>query len=169
MHIIESTRQRLLALSQSQLALCLNDLFSLKRELGLTIARDVMDENVVRALTMKLKKMESVDVSKHEWFTYWLIVVREDNVGAGFVGFKSYLNEQGSTEIGYGIAAAYQNKGLMSEAIRVLIDWAFSHPFCRTITATEVHNPASRRLLEKLGAELVEQDANSTSWKISRS
>ena len=87
----------------------------------------------------------------------------------GFVGFKGYPNEQGATEIGYGIAAAYQNKGYMSEAVRALIDWAFSHPFCRAITATEVYNPASRRLLEKLGAELVEHDAKSTSWKISRS
>jgi RimJ/RimL family protein N-acetyltransferase len=169
MQIIESAHQRLLALSRSQLALCLNDLPALERELSLPIARDVIDENVVRALTMKLKKMESADVSRHEWFTYWLIVIREENIGAGFVGFKGYPNKEGSTEIGYGIAAAYQNKGYMSEAVRALIDWAFLHPFCKTITATEVQNPASRRLLEKLGAELVEQEGNSTSWKISRS
>jgi len=168
MQIIESARLRLLALSQSQLALCLSDLSALERELNLPIARDVIDENVVRALNMKLKKMAGMDVSRHEWFTYWLIVIKEENIGAGFLGFKGYPNEHDSTEIGYGIASAYQNKGYMSEAVRALIDWAFSHPFCRIITATEVHNPASRRLLEKLGAELVKQEGDTTSWKISR-
>lgn len=168
MQVIESERLRLLALNCNQLVLCLNDLSALERELGLSITRDVIDENVVRALNMKIKKMGSVDESTHPWFTYWLVVVKEDNKGVGFVGFKGQPDAAGSVEIGYGIDASYQGQGLMSEAVRLLVDWAFEQAECQCVTATRVTNPASRRLLEKLGAQLVEQSTVSSSWRISR-
>ena len=117
---------------------------------------------------MKLKKMGSVDVSKHEWFTYWLIIIKGENKGVGMVGFKGIPDQAGSVEIGYGIDAYYQGRGLMSEAVRVLVDWAFEQAECQCVTATGVRNPASRRLLEKLGAQLVEQDVEFSSWRISR-
>ena len=73
-------------------------------------------------------------------------------MGVGRLGFKGFPDEKGSTEIGCGIDPAYQGKGYMSEAVQALIDWAFTHPFCKVITATPVENPASKRLLEKPGA-----------------
>ena len=82
------------------------------------------------------------------------------------LGFKRFPDENGSTEIGYGIDPAYQGKGYMSEAIQALIDWAFTHPFCKVITATEVENPASKRLLERLGAQLVSTSEHSSTWEI---
>jgi RimJ/RimL family protein N-acetyltransferase len=48
------------------------------------------------------------------------------------------------------------------------VDWALEHPFCKRVTATEVENPASRRLLEKLGAHLLSEDGGSTSWEFTR-
>jgi RimJ/RimL family protein N-acetyltransferase len=56
----------------------------------------------------------------------------------------------------------------MSEAVKALVDWAFQHPFCKTVTVTEVKNPASRRLLEKLCAQLVAENETSTSWELRR-
>jgi RimJ/RimL family protein N-acetyltransferase len=56
----------------------------------------------------------------------------------------------------------------MSEAVQALIDWAFTHPFCELITATQVYNPASRRLLEKLGAIQTEGNDEFTSWEIQK-
>jgi RimJ/RimL family protein N-acetyltransferase len=110
--------------------------------------------------------MRKVDAPQHDWFTYWLIVIKDENVGAGMLGFKGFPDEYGSTEIGYGIDEAYQGKGYMLEAVQALIDWAFTHPFCSVVTATEVENPASRGLLEKLGAQLVRETDRSTSWEI---
>jgi RimJ/RimL family protein N-acetyltransferase len=110
--------------------------------------------------------MRKAKVAQHEWFTYWLIVIKEESVGAGMLGFKGFPNEKGSTEIGYGLDPAYQGKGYMGEAVQALIDWAFTHPFCKVITATEVENPASKRLLERLGAQLVRASDHSTSWEI---
>ena len=168
--MIESStpRLRLIELSRSQLELCLADFPAFENELGFRVANDFMTDRVHRAIRMKVKKMRNVDESQHAWITYWLLVIKDENIGAGMLGFKGYPNPEGSTEIGYGISPAYQNKGYMSEAVRALIDWAFTHPFCNTITATGVENLASKRLLEKLGAIQAEGNDRFTSWKIQK-
>ena len=162
---LRTSRLLIVPLTLSQLQLCLTNLPALEAELDLTISRDVLTKRVQRAIRMKRKKMARMDESQHPWQTYWLVIVSEDNFGAGLAGFKGVPNENGSTEIGYGIDPAYQNKGYTSEAVRALVDWAFQHSFCETVTATTVENPASRRLLEKLGAKLVAEDDTSTSWE----
>ena len=164
--MLETPRLQLIPLTLAQLGLVLTDLPALAREMGVTIPPDLLDKNVIRALGMKIKKMQAADVADHLWYTYWLIVIRADDAGAGFIGFKGYPNEEGRTEIGYGIHPSYQNKGYMTEAIRALADWSFSHPFCRAITATTVINPASNHVLKKLGAQLLERRENETDWII---
>ncbi len=168
MNVIETPRLRLVPLSERQLGLCLHNLPAFETDLGFPFAREVVDMAVLRALGMKLRKMKLAVPSTHEWYTYWLIVLKEERVGAGLVGFKGFPDEGGATEIGYGIAHRFQNKGYMTEAVRGLVDWAFTHPFCQTVTATTVKNPASNRLLEKMGAQLVEQNDGSASWRITR-
>jgi len=140
----------------------------LEAELGLSISRGVLTRPVQRAIWMKLKKMAKTDETHHLWQTYWLIVVSADDFGAGLAGFKGVPNESGSTEIGYGIDPSCQNKGYTSEAVRALGDWALEHSTCNRVTATTVANPASRRLLEKLGAHLVTEDEISSSWEFTR-
>jgi ribosomal-protein-alanine N-acetyltransferase len=115
---------------------------------------------------MKIDKNGKANRAQQDWLTYWLIVIRDEQVGAGMLGFKGFPDEKGSTEIGYGIDPAYQGKGYMSEAVQALVDWAFTHSFCNVITATEVENPASARLLEKLGARLIRVSDHSTTWEI---
>jgi len=163
---INTLRLLLLELTQGQLELFLSDIHALENDLNLTVKGGFVTERVRRAIRMKVRKMRDVDVSQHAWLTYWLIIIKEDNIGAGMLGFKGYPNAEGSTEIGYGIDPAYQNKGYMSEAVEALVGWAFTHPFCKEITATEVYNPASKRLLEKLGAIQTEDNEKFTSWKI---
>lgn len=162
---IRTSRLLIVPLTLPQLQLCLTDLPALEAELGLSISRDVLTKRVQRAIRMKLKRIKGMEESRHPWQTYWLIVISADNFGAGLAGFKGVPNENGSAEIGYGIDPACQNKGYTSEAVRALVNWAFQHSFCRAVTATTVENPASRRLLEKLGAHLVAEDDTSTSWK----
>jgi len=163
---INTSRLLLLELTQGQLELFLSDIHALENDLNLTVKGGFVTERVRRAIRMKVRKMRDVDVSQHAWLTYWLIIIKEDNIGAGMLGFKGYPNAESSTEIGYGIDPAYQNKGYMSEAVEALVGWAFTHPFCKEITATEVYNPASKRLLEKLGAIQTEDNEKFTSWKI---
>lgn len=165
-YTIFTQRLQLIPLELEQLELMLQDMDALERSSNISITRSFLTDQVQRAIWMKIKKMRKADVSQHDWFTYWLIVVRQENAGVGMLGFKGFPNDAGATEIGYGLAPDYQGQGYMGEAVQGLVDWAFTHPFCRTITATEVENPASRRLLEKLGANLVRASDRSTSWEI---
>ena len=109
-----------------------------------------------------------MEEARHPWQTYWLVEVTADSFGAGLAGFKGYPDKSGSSEIGYGIDPAYQNQGYMSEAVQALVTWALQHPYCKRVTATTVENPASRRLLEKLGARLLSEEPCSTSWEFTR-
>lgn len=165
---LSTQRLLLIPLTLSQLKLCLTDPSTLEAELRLSISRDVLTERVLGAIHRKIEKMTEMEESQHLWQTYWLIVIREKEFGAGLAGFKGVSNENGSTEIGYGIDPAYQNKGYMSEAVKALVDWALQQPVCTTVTATTVENPASRRLLQKLGARLVTENRTSSSWEFTR-
>jgi RimJ/RimL family protein N-acetyltransferase len=161
-------RLRLVPLTLAQLRLCLTDLPALEAELGLSVSRDVLTEGALGAIRKKIEKMTGMEAAHHPWQTYWLIIVSEDNFGAGLAGFKGYPDDEEASEIGYGIDPAYQNKGYMSEAVKALVDWALRHPFCKRVTATTVKNPASRRLLEKLGARLLAEENATTSWEFTR-
>jgi ribosomal-protein-alanine N-acetyltransferase len=163
---IDTPRLRLLALPLAQLRLCLDDLPALEAELGMSISQGVFSLRVQRAIGMKIDKMQKAEPARHDWFTYWLIVVKRENLGAGLAGFKGYPDAAGKSEIGYGLDPAYQGQGYMSEAVRALVDWALQHPDCKAVTATGVTNPVSRRLLEKLGARLVEESGQGSSWEI---
>jgi RimJ/RimL family protein N-acetyltransferase len=163
---IFTQRLQLMPLNRNQLELILQNVDALEASLNTTIMRPLITDSVRRAIGIKIDKIQKADVSQHDWLTYWLIVIKDEHVGAGLLGFKGFPDEKGSTEIGYGIDPAYQGKGYMGEAVRGLIDWAFTHPFCNVITATEVENPASKRLLERLGARLVSVSEHSTSWEI---
>lgn len=165
---LTTLRLTLVCLSAYQLECCLYNLPALEMELGFPIAQDVVDVNVTRALGMKLVKMSAMLLERHPWQAYWLIVIKEGPVGVGLIGFKGYPNAEGETEIGYGIAPQYQGKGYMTEAVRALCAWAFSHPYVSAVTATTVTNPASNRVLEKVGAQIVSGDEKSTNWKIQR-
>ena len=156
----------LIPLSVSQLDKCLNNPESLEIELDFSIARGVIDTNVVRAINMKLAKMASVDVRNHDWLTYWLIVIKAGPVGAGLIGFKGYPDNEGKSEIGYGIDPAYRNKEYMTEALEALSKWAFSRPECRILTATTVINPASEKVLQKCGWQKVLQKNESSDWEL---
>jgi RimJ/RimL family protein N-acetyltransferase len=165
---IHTQRLQLIPLNLDQLELALQNIEALETALNMTIMKPWMTDRVHRAIGMKIDKMRKADISQHNWFTYWLIVIRDENVGAGMLGFKGFPDENGSTEIGYGIDEAYQGKGYMREAVQALIDWAFTHPFCKVVTASEVENLASRHLLERLGAQLVGETDHSTSWEIQK-
>jgi RimJ/RimL family protein N-acetyltransferase len=123
---ISTPRLHLIELTRKQLELCLSNFPAFENALNLTIAGDFVTELVQRAIRMKVEKMRAVDESQQAWLAYWLVVIKEENIGAGMLGFKGYPNAEGSTEIGYGIDPVHQNKGYMSEAVRALIDWAFS-------------------------------------------
>jgi len=84
------------------------------------------------------------------WYAMWMIELK-DGTHIGDLCFKG-LNEDGSTEIGYGIEDAYQGEGYATEAVAAFVNWAFCQPGINCVTAeAEESNLASIRVLEKVG------------------
>jgi ribosomal-protein-alanine N-acetyltransferase len=165
---IISSRLQLKALSKAQLERLLTDSPELSSDLGFTISKNIVDNNVIRAINLKLSKMANVNFDLHDWFTYWLVVIKSIPIDVGLIGFKGYPGSEGKTEIGYGIDPAYRNQGYMTEGLQALTKWAFSHPACRIVTASSVSNPASERILQKSGWRKVRQSNNGSDWEISK-
>jgi [ribosomal protein S5]-alanine N-acetyltransferase len=81
----------------------------------------------------------------------WAIVLREDHRLIGTVELRPQSHR---VELGYVLARAYWGRGLMSEAVRVLVDWALDQPDIHRVWAVcDADNPASARVLEKAGLE----------------
>ena len=79
----------------------------------------------------------------------FLITTRE-GVPVGACGVAAY--DETAPEIGYWLGAAFWNRGFATEAVRALIDFAFTEMEHDSLSAgARVTNPASRRILEKCG------------------
>jgi RimJ/RimL family protein N-acetyltransferase len=78
------------------------------------------------------------------------IVECSSGLSIGGIGFKTSPNERGEVEIGYGVCLSYQGRGVATEAVLALCD--FARRGARAVLAdTDRENVASQRVLEKSG------------------
>lgn len=85
-------------------------------------------------------------------WSFWYLVLNEGNELIGLCGFKGLPDARGSVEIGYSVLRQFQNTGLASEAVARLVEWAFSHPEVKEVSAeTLPHLKGSIRVMEKNG------------------
>jgi len=108
-----------------------------------------------------------------EWGIGRLIIHQAENTLIGHVMVKVIPDNtgspSGSLEIGYHVAASYRRQGYASEATKAVINWALSQPTVQTVTAgCDRDNIASKRVLEKVGMQLVETRKNILVWKLSK-
>jgi RimJ/RimL family protein N-acetyltransferase len=79
-----------------------------------------------------------------------LLITLADGTLAGACGFGT--TDGGTPEIGYWLGVAFWGAGLATEAVRAMIDHAFTDAGHDVLQAgARVTNPASRRVLEKCG------------------
>ncbi len=79
-----------------------------------------------------------------------LLITQRGGPVLGGCGFTQI--DRHPPEIGYWLGAKYWGKGYATEAVRALIDHAFTDLDCEALQASaRVTNPASRRVLEKCG------------------
>ncbi len=72
----------------------------------------------------------------------------------GVAGFKGPPDAEGEVEIGYSIVASEQRRGVCTEAVGALLEFAFEHPEVRLVSAHTLSGEqtvASRRVLERAG------------------
>jgi RimJ/RimL family protein N-acetyltransferase len=89
--------------------------------------------------------------SSDEPWGAWVLIEPETGLAVGGAGFHGPPSADGSVEIGYGVAADCQGRGLATTAVLALIDIAAAHGASSLVAATDVDNLASSRVLEKCG------------------
>jgi len=83
---------------------------------------------------------------------HWGIVDKESKKLIGRVAFISFDEENDRTEIGYVISRHFWNRGLISEAAQVLIDYGFNELGLNRIEARcNEDNLGSERVMRKIG------------------
>jgi [ribosomal protein S5]-alanine N-acetyltransferase len=83
----------------------------------------------------------------------WAIVLRDGGAVAGFCGF--FVRPVKGITVGYGIVPEYRGRGLATEAAAAVLDWAERHGV-DVYASIRPPNPASVRVLEKIGMRLVD-------------
>jgi ribosomal-protein-alanine N-acetyltransferase len=106
------------------------------------------------------------------WRLGFAIVHRTENVVIGLCGFTGPPAPDGTVEIAYSTAPAYEGKGYATEAAGALVDFALeSGRVTKVYAHTLPEINASTRILEKCGfkktAEIVDQE-NNLVWRWER-
>lgn len=88
---------------------------------------------------------------------HWVCRLRETGEAAGLVHLNPTPSER-EYELSYQFLPAFWGRGLASESAATVIEWALSERGAGSILAeTQTGNTRSRRLLENLGFQSVEQ------------
>jgi [ribosomal protein S5]-alanine N-acetyltransferase len=81
----------------------------------------------------------------------WAIIRREDEAFIGAIGLNINI-ECNHAELGYWIGVPYWNKGYVTEACRLVLDYAFNQRGLHRVQAHHfASNTASGRVMQKLG------------------
>jgi ribosomal-protein-alanine N-acetyltransferase len=79
----------------------------------------------------------------------WLLYLTDTNEPIGTIGV---VLESGKAMFGYVLAKNFWGRGLATEALVFLVDWALAQPeIYRAWAFCDVENPASVRVMEKAG------------------
>lgn len=88
-------------------------------------------------------------IQLHNWM-YWAISVNNLPGLIGTICLWNFVPENNKAEIGYELSPAYQGKGLMQEAVEVVIRFGFEQMELQLITAlVKPGNEKSLQLLER--------------------
>lgn len=129
------------------------------------------DERLLKYYDAKAKTYEetrqflhkiNVGMRKNEWIL-WGITPKDDNKLIGSICFWNISEEQSKAEIGYELMFDWQGKGIMQEAIKVVIEYGFRSMKLQLIEALPNPNHLkSVKLLQKnnfiRGANFTETD-----------
>ncbi|MDQ1856598.1 MULTISPECIES: GNAT family N-acetyltransferase [unclassified Chryseobacterium] len=95
-------------------------------------------------------KMSKEAFDNHTGYTF--AVRNKENQIIGAIGLHD--RDDDKAELGYWIGIPYWNKGYVTEAAKAIVDFGFNEVKFNKIFATHfLHNPASGRIMEKIGME----------------
>jgi len=85
----------------------------------------------------------------------WGIEEKESGKLIGSVGFKKIVHQHFRADMGYELNPEFWNKGIMTEAVKAVIEFGFNKMNLHSIEANITpDHMASKRVLEKLGFQM---------------
>jgi len=133
--------------------------------LGLRVAAGWPNDAERGALAFLANQIER-DPALADW-QMQIFIQTEGGIIIGTGGFKGRPDRTGMVDLGYGIAPAYQGQGHATEAGAALIAWAFAQPGVRRVFADCLAtNPASARVLAKLGLRQIPPRGKYLNWEL---
>jgi ribosomal-protein-alanine N-acetyltransferase len=118
-------------------------------------------------ITMFLEKLRE-DSTQFGWGV-WLVINKENNTIIGDIGFKGKPNSENTVEVGYGIIPSAQNKGYATEAVKEIINWAFTNDDVDKVVAECLHdNIPSIKVLEKLNMNKIGTVNDMLKWELKK-
>jgi RimJ/RimL family protein N-acetyltransferase len=100
-------------------------------------------------------------------FCHYQVLLRDEDVVIGDIGFHAPPDELGQVSVGFGIVPAARRRGYAVEALRALLDWALRQPEVRAVHAdTDLVNLASQRVLVGAGMRLAADEGDRKVYEI---
>lgn len=170
MFSIDSNRLRLIPLTLDQLQLHLHHFDQLCTQLGV-VCQPVALEKVFQdefddALLNYWIPQVAANQRTYKWFTNWVIVHRQHNKIVGGIGVAGLPNDNGETEVGYGIDQNYRQQGIATEALNLLTQWVCNSPEIEAIIAhTPIDLLHSQQVLLKAGFKQIEEKDGILLWR----
>jgi GNAT superfamily N-acetyltransferase len=132
-------------------ALLDGDLDTAARELGAELA-DGMREDLANFLGYRIPALEACPDSQ-AWLGRSIVMTHPDGRREviGTIGFHAPPDETGRVEIGYRVEAAFRRRGVATECVRALLDWAESIGTHRFRASVAPHNAASLAIVRSFG------------------
>jgi [ribosomal protein S5]-alanine N-acetyltransferase len=101
-----------------------------------------------------------------QWY-YWAIASITDDKLIGTMCLWNFSEDKKTAEIGYELHPSYQGKGIVREALSLIIDYAFKELGLENIQAyTHLDNERSKLLLEKNNFKSADRSGNFLIYKL---
>jgi len=158
---LQTARLTLRPFTLAQVSAALSGREALAALLGIRVPEEWPQPDFADILPLVAQMLQAAPALE-EWTR--LIAHTADRTLIGTIGTHG-PPEDGAVEIGYDVVPAYRQQGYASEAAQAFVGWLASRPGVMRITAEcEATNPASIRVLEKLGMRRLDQDGTTLYW-----
>jgi [ribosomal protein S5]-alanine N-acetyltransferase len=157
---IETERMIAIPFSISVMEMALKDKEELARVIEVAIPDEWPGPDFKEALPF-LYEGRKQKKSNQEWDA--LIILKDQKVLIGDIGYKGGPDPAGTVDLGYSIVLAFRNRGLATEIVRHAVNWA--REVKRIIAECMKITCPSMRVLEKIGFTRIGATADSIQWE----
>jgi RimJ/RimL family protein N-acetyltransferase len=136
-------------------ALAAGDLQTASRELGATLPED-MAEDLANFLNYRIPLL-TADPASRPWLGRSMVLTHPDGRREviGTIGFHAPPDETGRVEIGYRVEPSFRRRGIVTECVRALLDWAETQGVHCFRASVAPYNVASLAVVRSFGFEQV--------------